>query len=295
MPADSSTSARTLRLLWPQWQGAGADLVARRVPEIDEPDARRGYAVGTTVLEAVLPPHDGPTAVVPVGDADDPVVTDGIESRPAVLEQLRAAVQVIAEHDPERIVTLGGECSVSVAPFAAMAQRYGDDLAVIWIDAHPDVGVPGGPYAGYHAMAVSHLVGHGDPEVVAALPATIAPERLALVGLHSWREEDYAHVAEWGVTEVGPADLRDSSDALLGWLRGTGCSKVAIHLDVDVVDGDEVVLGLVPVPGGLTSAQTARIVADLGAVAEVVAFTVAEYLPRQVIRLQRLLRGMPLL
>ena len=39
----------------------------------------------------------------------------------------------------DRIVTLGGECSVSVAPFAALARRHGDDQAILWIDSHPDV------------------------------------------------------------------------------------------------------------------------------------------------------------
>ncbi|MFI8986267.1 arginase family protein [Streptomyces antimycoticus] len=38
---------------------------------------------------------------------------------------------------------LGGECAVSVAPFAELARCYGDELAVIWIDSHPDIGTPG--------------------------------------------------------------------------------------------------------------------------------------------------------
>ena len=50
-----------LRLLWPQWQGAGTSIVEAFAPEFPLYVARRGYAVGTAVLEAVLPPHDGPT------------------------------------------------------------------------------------------------------------------------------------------------------------------------------------------------------------------------------------------
>jgi arginase len=65
---------------------------------------------------------------------------DGIEAKTVILDQLTQALRVIAQHDPARITTLGGECSVSVAPFAALADRYGDDLAILWIDSHPDVG-----------------------------------------------------------------------------------------------------------------------------------------------------------
>lgn len=81
---------------------------------------RTGYAVGTDVLEAVLPPNDGPTAIVPTESAPEALAErDGIEAKDAVLEQLQAALALIAEASPDRITTLGGDCSVSVAPFPA--------------------------------------------------------------------------------------------------------------------------------------------------------------------------------
>jgi arginase len=55
------------------------------------------------------------------------------------------------------------------------------------------------------------------------------------------------------------------------------------------------VLGLGAEPDGLTSAQVRRIVADLDAVADVVGLTIAEFIPRQVMHLQQLLAGFPLL
>ena len=62
---------------------------------------------------------------------------------------------------------------------------------------------------------------------------------------------------------------------------------MAIHFDVDTIDSDEIVLGLGAEPGGLTSAQVRRIVTDARAAADVVGFTVAEYLPRQVMDMQQ--------
>ena len=49
-----------LRLVWPQWQGAGTSSARELASEFPFDAARRGYAVGSAVLEAVLPPHDGP-------------------------------------------------------------------------------------------------------------------------------------------------------------------------------------------------------------------------------------------
>lgn len=285
-----------LRLIWPQWQGGGTASIEAFAPEFPLPVARRGYSVGTAVLEAILPPHDGPTACVPVTMSDDGLEErDGIEAKTVVLEQLAHALEIIRGHDPARITTLGGECSVSVAAFSSLVRRYGDDLAVVWIDSHPDIGTPHSEYHGYHAMAVATLTGHGDPDVQRLLPATVPPERLALVGLHSWTDDDFPNVAEWGIDSFGPDALRSSTTPLLEWVAATGAAHVAIHFDVDVVDSNEVVLGLGPEPDGLTSAEVRRIVDDIGNAVEVVALTIAEFLPRQVIRLQQILSGFPLL
>ena len=39
-----------------------------------------------------------------------------------------------------RISTLGGECSATMAPFSYLINKYGDDMAILWIDSHPDMG-----------------------------------------------------------------------------------------------------------------------------------------------------------
>jgi len=286
----------TLRLLWPQWQGASVEAVRTLFSEVPFEESRRGYAVGAAVLNAVLPAHSGPTALVPVEVGDRGLdKQDGIEAKEAVIAQLAAALEVIGRHRPRRILTLGGECSVSVAPFSWLARRYGDDLAVLWVDSHPDVGTPASRYSGYHAMAVAVLTGHGDPEVLRLLPATLDPRRVALVGLHSWTEDDFPNAARWGIRSFRPGDLRRSSQPLLEWLEASRCSRVAVHFDVDVVDSNEIVFGLGAEPGGLTSNEVRRLVADVSAVADVVGLTIAEFIPRQVIRLQQLLRNFPLI
>lgn len=294
--SDITTSPATLRLVWPQWQGAGRDTVAELLPGMPVEKARRAYTVGTRVLTALLPDHDGPTEFVPVDGGDpDEGSTGGIESRSAVLASLAAGQQAIARHDHDRILTLGGECSVSVVPFTELAARHGDDLAVIWIDSHPDTDTPDTGYDGYHAMAVSAITGHGDREILDRLPAHVDPSRVALVGLHDWVDDAYAHVAEWGLTTFSPEVLRTDSSALTEWLATTGASRVAVHLDVDTVDSDEVTLGLGQIPGGLTLEQVRRVIADIDTASDIVGMTVAEFIPHDVLALLDLVEDLPLL
>ncbi|WP_211128731.1 hypothetical protein [Streptomyces yatensis] len=88
-----------------------------------------------------------------------------------------------------------------------------------------------------------------------------------------------------GIQSLAPDDLRASSRPVLDWLAATGCSRVAVHFDVDTVDSNEIGLGLVP--GGLTSSQVRRLVADVDQAAEVVGLTTAEFIPRQDMHLKR--------
>jgi arginase len=68
-----------------------------------------------------------------------------------------------------------------------------------------------------------------------------------------------------------------------------------VHFDLDTVDSDEARLGLGAEPGGLTGGQVRRIVADIDGAADVVALTIAEFFPRQVMHLRQILSGFPLL
>jgi arginase len=47
-------------------------------------------------------------------------------------------------------------------------------------------------------------------------------------------------------------------------------------------------------PNGLTSAEVRRIVADVDGAVDVVGFTLAEFIPRQVMHLRQILNGFPL-
>lgn len=295
-PEAAFNDARTLRLVWPQWQGAGADNAASLVPEVGRERARRGYHVGSRVLAAILPEHKGPSEFIPVdvGDPDEGSI-DGIESRTAVATALQKALRALSAHDFDRVLTLGGECSVSVAPFAHLAEMYGDDLAVVWIDAHPDSDTPDTAYDGYHAMAAAMLLGHGDRQLISHLPATVRAENFAYAGQHCGEDDALANVRAWGPPVFTPDDLRKDSTALLDWLKATGAGKVAIHLDVDVVDSDEVSFGLGEEPGGLTRSQVNRLIRDVAAVADVVGLTIAEYVPRNLLQLQEMLSGLPLI
>jgi len=219
---------------------------------------------------------------------------DGVEAKAVILWQLAAAWSSSANMT-RRGSRPSAASALTASHLSTLASRYGDDLAILWIDSHPDVGTQESDYAGYHAMAVAVLTGHGDPDVLELLPAVVSPVRVALVGVHAWTDEDFPNVAEWGIQSFGPDDLRETTRPLLKWVAATGCSRVAIHFDVDTIDSNEILLGLGPEPNGLTSAEVRHIIADIDGAVDVVGLTIAEFIPRQVMHPRQLSSGFPLI
>ena len=65
---------------------------------------------------------------------------------------------MIERENPDKIITIGGNCIVSLAPFDYLHGKYGN-TGIIWLDAHLDVSTPQDGYAYAHAMVLGTLLG----------------------------------------------------------------------------------------------------------------------------------------
>lgn len=285
----------TLRLIYPQWQGGD---IAKWITEVKDPEqASRGYYLGAHLLDFLAPPTGQKTLTVPVStELCKRVVTDGVLDRDAIAHQTQAALDILDIEKPDRIVTLGGECSVSVVPFTWLASKYPDDVAVIWIDAHPDITLPGDVYPAYHAMAVTAIMGDGDKKILGQLPAKIDPSKILFVGLRDWeRDEIKVRQNEYGIKHLTPEETVSGSEKVIEWLRNTGASNVAIHFDMDVLDPNEIIAAVGVVPNGMKIAEVVRVINDVAKEKNLVGLTVAEPMPRTAIILKEMLNQLPLL
>ena len=285
----------TLRLLMPQWQGGGNPT----------------YHLGARLLAWLAPEGDAEFAEVPVDKPDgaDLPVEDGIVAKTAILKQYRAALDIIHKAKPDRIVTFGGDCSVSLAPFSYLASKYVGDVAVLWIDSHTDL-TSSEFYSYAHGYPMANLLGRGDAEFAAFAENPIPGNKLIYVGVSKDKmsKNSLREIQALGAHAFDPSELTENFAEVIAQLKATGVSKLLVHFDLDVLDPHHFRAQLFNHPDGTLAEQFAGIatgkltfanVIDLlnrgSEVMDIVALSITEHLPWDAANMRDALARLPIL
>lgn len=276
---------KTIRLLYPQWQGGD---IAHWFADMPKDVISQGYFWGAKLLYTLLPSEIQNIFEVPICLDYKRELKDGILGKEMILKQSLDALKILQEQKPSKILTLGGDCSVSVMPFSYLSNLYGDDVALIWLDAHPDIGLPSDEYNGYHAMALAHLLGFGDTDICSMLPAKISAQKTLIAGLHSNEAKALKKRQKaFGLQSLKPKSLK-KPNKVLKWLKNTKASKVMIHFDLDVLHYKELPIA-VGNTGKLKLAHAQHLIESICKEYELVGFSIAEYMPKEALKLKQML------
>jgi arginase family enzyme len=153
-----------------------------------------------------------------------------------------------------RTLLLGGDHSLTLGALRALALRHGP-LGLLHIDAHPDAA---------NGAAWGTDIHHGTWLRQALEEGLVDPDRLMQVGLRAPRfdDEELAFLQAAGSRMWTPADLRDPLLALQfdEDLANLGQGPAYLSLDLDALDPVLVPAVAEPVPGGLSVAETLRLI-----------------------------------
>lgn len=75
-----------------------------------------------------------------------------------VLAGIQDAQRKLTAENPDRVVTVGGNCMVSLALFDYLHGKY-ENVEIVWIYAYPDVSTLNDGYPNAHAMVLGSLLG----------------------------------------------------------------------------------------------------------------------------------------
>ena len=275
--------SKTIRLVAPDWQGGNK-------PE---------YYFGAELLSWLAPKNHNQKEIKL--DIKKPLngkleKENGVVAQSMVKDNVNMAVKVLKEELPDKVITFGGSCLVSQAPFDYLHGKYGKELGVIWLDSHPDVSTPN-EYHHEHAMVLGNLLGAGDQELSKDVEFPFKSKQFLYVGIQQ--------PLDFEVKLLEDLDLKYSvQDKILNfeeiqkWIKENAFTKIAVHLDLDVLDpnlfrslyfSEPGVTEFPSESGKMTIKELLNILKGIFKENEVVGFTIAEFLPWDAINLKNVL------
>jgi arginase len=284
--------SKTIRLVFPQWQGGN----------------NPSYIFGAEMLSWLAPKTNDPIIHVPVtSPTDDELkIENGIVGRTQIVSQLKNAVNIIQEHTPDKIVVLGGDCLVELAPFAYLSEKYKDKLGILWIDTHPDVMTPD-HYKNAHAHVLGALMGNGDSDLTSAVTFPVKAAKVMIAGIHEPLEYEQSFIKNKNINTCSAEEVKAGSGNIREWIEKEEITHLAIHFDLDVLDpksfrsllfsnpaaGDHDLDGISR--GQLEIVEVIKIIKEVESLTTVVGLGITEHLPWDAINLKRMLEQLPLL
>ncbi|WP_054711457.1 arginase family protein [Bacillus sp. JCM 19041] len=278
-------SQKNLRLLFPQWQ-AGIN---------------RPYVLGAHLLNFLAPKEKGVFEQVSL-DESNLDYQAGIYAKQAILNQTKEAKKLIQKHNPDSLVVLGGDCSVDLAPFAFLNEKYNGDTVLLWVDAHPDVSYD---MKNHHSQVLANLLGVGDRDFVKEVNKPLRPEQVLYVGLSDMLDAlELKEIKGMNLQSLSSEELDESK--VLAWLKERQPTHVMIHFDLDVLDMTEFrsILPANPnkyeeykekIPRGTSMENIINVLQEVGRNYNVVGLGITEHFPWDALYLKNMLERLPLI
>lgn len=276
----------TIRLIAPDWQAGN----------------REAYFWGAEILSHIIPNKNKQKEIrIDVKEPNDNLEKEnGVYGQSQIIENVKKAKNILKEEHPDKIITFGGNCIVSQAPFDYLHQKYDDKLGIIWIDTHPDISTPK-DIPNEHAMVVSNLLGKGDSNLSKLVESPIKTGQFLYVGLQEVLDSEKENLQNLNFNyKVQGSDIYNYKE-IQRWINKNNFTKIAIHFDIDVLNPKEFYSTYVAEPGlkelpteagQMSLNQLNNILQNLSQNNEIVGLTIAEYMPWDAVSLNKSLSGL---
>mgnify|MGYP000628707932 CR=1 FL=1 len=264
---------KTIRLLYPDYVSGGLDT----------------YYFGANLLAHILPENKNqPLIKVDIAQPNsaNKIITDGIYAKGEVLSGIQNAMAKIEKENPDKIITIGGNCLVSLAPFDYLHGKY-KNTGIVWIDAHPDVSSPKDGYPNAHAMVLGSLMGYGDNSLSNMMKNNkFNPDEILYVGLQNLHDYQKNFLNNTGVNYKIQTNKFISNNEIHKFIKRF--DHILVHFDIDVLDehffhstyfANSELVGDGAGGGKMTIEKLTEILRCITDNSDIVGFTLAEYLP----------------
>lgn len=160
------------------------------------------------------------------------------------------------------LINLGGDHSISMGTVTANLDRYGKDLQLVWIDAHPDLNnLKSSKTGNLHGMPVNFLMSKGDELPQWLRNNKIDPNQILYIGLRDMNDYEKETLLKHHIRVI-TMDMIDNEDLfkLLGKYDDKKLKPIHLSIDVSALDAAIMPGTANPVPNGLMPGDVVDIV-----------------------------------
>jgi arginase len=204
-----------------------------------------GCHAGPFVIQKNFPIDVEWKTIITPEPTDESTPTDKLELIAHLNRQLAEETYTAALNHPFTVV-IGGDHSCAVGTWSGIAEAkrtQGEEIGLIWIDAHKDSHTPETSESGnIHGMPLASLMGYGSSSlthILSPMPK-IKPENLFLVGIRSYEDAEKEllerlNVRIYYIEEVKERGLHAVLSEILEHYSSRKISY-GISLDIDAFD-----------------------------------------------------------
>ena len=264
---------KTIRLLYPDFVSGGLDT----------------YFFGANLLQHILPQNEKQELYkvnIEAPSNKKYEVKDSIYGKDEVFTGIKEAMKILEEVNPDKVITIGGNCIVSQAPFDYLHGKY-ENVGIIWIDAHPDVSTVNDGYPNAHAFVLASLLGEEETKITKLMKnKKFKSDEILCVGLQEIHDYQEKFLKEKNINYKIQTDRFLTNEEIKDFIKKF--DHILVHLDIDVLDeklfhstyfANKELVGDGSGSGKMAMEKLSEILAVIDKNADIVGFTIAEYLP----------------
>ncbi len=143
-------------------------------------------------------------------------------------------------------LVIGGDHSIAMGTVSGVAAHFrerGEEMGLIWFDAHGDMNIPGtSPSGNIHGMPLAHLLGRGDPDLAGILGFSpkLNPDKVVLIGIRDIDSGERKIINESGIHVFTMRDIDEHGMAKVAHkameIVTNGTAGFHVSFDVDGCD-----------------------------------------------------------
>ncbi len=182
---------------------------------------------------------------------------------------------------------IGGDHSLALGSIAGSSKYFGNDLGVIWIDAHGDINTETtSPSGNIHGMPLAASMGIGYEKLTSIFfdDFKVKPENVFILACRDLDQGEIELIERlkinvWNIDDIQNGDLDKIISDLISMIKEKNIKNIHLSYDIDCLDPEYVPGTGTPVDNGLTFEESKKLLKSILGTSLVKSIDFVEYNP----------------